>query len=353
MARNLNPPVTLQPQYNLLVARDRVGDHPGVPGGRPWAAPVVAARRRLAHWQVPEATSVPTGATRLGEDPERGVEAYGPRSAQERTWDVLAAVEAIAKARGCSSAQVALSWVRDRPTVSSVILGCRTIEQLDDNLGAADLDLDAEETEAWTRPATQGRPNTRMAPWPCSNAAARSKAGGKATLGRSSMFEFAGGEPAFLALAAAHHQRCLDDPVLNHPFSHPGHPRTRPEAGQLLGGGIRWAAALLAIVWRAIVMLALHAGTGAESDLGDRFVECFVRAADDVALPDDADFRRGLRSYMEWAVSQVMSISPVGATVPANLSVPRWSWDGLQPERASGSEVTGTHPRVVPGRRLR
>jgi hemoglobin len=40
-----------------------------------------------------------------------------------------------------------------------------------------------------------------------------------------SIFEFAGGEPAFLRLATAHHERCLQDPVLNHPFSHPGHPQ--------------------------------------------------------------------------------------------------------------------------------
>ena len=40
------------------------------------------------------------------------------------------------------------------------------------------------------------------------------------------LYEFAGGEPAFLALAAAHHARCLDDPELNHPFSHPDqHPQ--------------------------------------------------------------------------------------------------------------------------------
>jgi hemoglobin len=38
---------------------------------------------------------------------------------------------------------------------------------------------------------------------------------------RPTLFEFAGGEPAFLALAAAHHARCLADPELNHPFSHP------------------------------------------------------------------------------------------------------------------------------------
>jgi hemoglobin len=38
-------------------------------------------------------------------------------------------------------------------------------------------------------------------------------------MARPSMFEFAGGEEAFLALAAAHHERCLQDPELNHPLS--------------------------------------------------------------------------------------------------------------------------------------
>jgi hemoglobin len=156
-------------------------------------------------------------------------------------------------------------------------------------------------------------------------------------VGRPSMFEFAGGEPAFLALATAHHQRCLDDPVLNHPFSHPGHPqhvqRLASYWAEVFGGPPLYSQSC----GGQSSMLGLHAGTGAESDLGQRFVECFVRAADDAALPEDADFRQGLRSYMEWAVSQVMHYSPVGATVPAHLAVPRWSWDGLQPGPFSGS----------------
>jgi aryl-alcohol dehydrogenase (NADP+) len=41
---------------------------------------------------------------------------------------------------------VALAWVADRPAVTSVILGARTLEQLDDNLGAADLHLSERET---------------------------------------------------------------------------------------------------------------------------------------------------------------------------------------------------------------
>jgi len=45
-------------------------------------------------------------------------------------------------------AQVALAWLADRPTVTSVILGARTTEQLADNLGAAGLHLSGEETAA-------------------------------------------------------------------------------------------------------------------------------------------------------------------------------------------------------------
>ena len=41
---------------------------------------------------------------------------------------------------------MALNWLRDRPAVTSVILGARTLEQLEDNLGAADVDLSPEET---------------------------------------------------------------------------------------------------------------------------------------------------------------------------------------------------------------
>lgn len=43
-------------------------------------------------------------------------------------------------------------------------------------------------------------------------------------------------------------------------------------------------------------VLQLHAGNGDLSDLGRRFVACFVGAADDAGLPDDAEFRASLRS---------------------------------------------------------
>lgn len=39
---------------------------------------------------------------------------------------------------------------------------------------------------------------------------------------RPTLYEFAGGQRAFETFAAALHARCLADPELNHPFSHPG-----------------------------------------------------------------------------------------------------------------------------------
>lgn len=144
-ARGYTRPVTLQPQYSLLV-RDieleivaacqdaGMGLLPWSPLGGGW---LTGKYKR---------DQAPAGATRLGENPNRGSESYAPRNAQERTWAIIGAVDDIAKARGVSMAQVALAWTAARPAVTSVILGARTTEQLADNLGAAGLILSDAET---------------------------------------------------------------------------------------------------------------------------------------------------------------------------------------------------------------
>jgi aryl-alcohol dehydrogenase-like predicted oxidoreductase len=92
-----------------------------------------------------ERETPPTGATRLGENPDRGMEAYGRRRGVERIWNIVDAVREVAKDRGVSMAQVALAWLVNRPAVTSVILGARSVEQLDDNLGAVRVQLSEEE----------------------------------------------------------------------------------------------------------------------------------------------------------------------------------------------------------------
>ena len=61
----------------------------------------------------------------------------------------------VADAHGVSAAQVAIAWLLTRPTVSSVIVGARTDEQLADNLKAVDLQLsdhDLQRLEEVSRP---------------------------------------------------------------------------------------------------------------------------------------------------------------------------------------------------------
>jgi aryl-alcohol dehydrogenase-like predicted oxidoreductase len=142
--RGLARPVTLQPQYNLLAREIEweiipAAQHAGL-GLLPWSP--LGGGWLTGKYQREQP---PTGATRLGENPDRGVEAYGRRSSIERTWDVVDAVREVADQRTASMAQVALAWLVDRPAVTSVILGARTAEQLDDNLGAAELHLTPDE----------------------------------------------------------------------------------------------------------------------------------------------------------------------------------------------------------------
>ena len=150
---------------------------------------------------------------------------------------------------------------------------------------------------------------------------------------RPSVYEAAGGDQAFLALATAHHARCLADPVLNHPFSHPGHPqhieRLAAYWAEVLGGPPTFSTSCS----DHSGMLGIHANQGADSDLGERFLACFLAAIDDAELPRDEDLRAALRAYMEWAVDEVMSYSPREATVPNGMGMPRWSWDGLVASR--------------------
>jgi len=145
-ALNASGPVTLQPQYSLLAREIEweivpaaidagLGLLPWSPLGGGWLSGKYRRDER------------PAGATRLGEDPDRGMEAYDRRGT-DRTWHVIDAVQKVAEERGVSMAEVALAWVTDRPAVSATILGARTMSQLETNLRAARLHLSAAETAA-------------------------------------------------------------------------------------------------------------------------------------------------------------------------------------------------------------
>ncbi len=65
----------------------------------------------------------------------------GPQVPDEYLYTVVDALDAVAKETGRSVPQIALNWLLQRPSISSVIIGARNEEQLKQNLAAADFKL--------------------------------------------------------------------------------------------------------------------------------------------------------------------------------------------------------------------
>lgn len=157
-ARNagLAEPVAFQPQYNLLdrgielevlplCLEEGIAVCPWSPLGGGWLT-----------GKYQRDTS-PTGTTRLGENPERGVEAYGTRN-NDRVWAIIEEAAAIAERTGAWIGEVALRWLLERPGVGSVLLGARTARQLQQSLAAAEHKMSEGDLARLTMVSAPGLP---------------------------------------------------------------------------------------------------------------------------------------------------------------------------------------------------
>ncbi|MGC9950545.1 MAG: aldo/keto reductase [Bryobacteraceae bacterium] len=91
-----------------------------------------------------------TGKYRRGQDSPDGARRSGfdfPPIDEERGFDAVEALDAMAKEKGATIPQLALAWLLAQPGVSSVIIGANKIAQLEDNLKAAEVELTAAEAD--------------------------------------------------------------------------------------------------------------------------------------------------------------------------------------------------------------
>ncbi len=127
--------VAFQAQYSLAV-RDLEREHQplcekyglGILPWSPLAGGFLTGKYRREH-KAPAGTRLAKWEDRLKDyDNDRG-------------WAIVDALRALAGELGATPSQVALAWLLRRPAVTSVIFGARSLEQLEDNLGAAELEL--------------------------------------------------------------------------------------------------------------------------------------------------------------------------------------------------------------------
>jgi aryl-alcohol dehydrogenase-like predicted oxidoreductase len=79
----------------------------------------------------------------------------GPQVSDEHLYTVVDALDKVAAETGKSVPQVALNWLLQRPTVSSVVIGARNEQQLRQNLAAEGWNLTAEQVAALDKASAQ------------------------------------------------------------------------------------------------------------------------------------------------------------------------------------------------------
>ena len=141
-------------------------------------------------------------------------------------------------------------------------------------------------------------------------------------------------------LADAWHTRVMADDEVSHAFSH-GY---RPDHSERLAA--YWAEALggpplySPLYGDETSVVRIHSGNGAHEEMDRRAIACFDQALADTGLADaatgpagDGRLRQVLHDYFAWATTTTMARYHRSADdVPDGLAIPRWSWDGLQPD---------------------
>jgi hemoglobin len=149
----------------------------------------------------------------------------------------------------------------------------------------------------------------------------------------ATVYEAVGGIGGLQRLAHAWHVRVMADEEVSHAFSH-GY---RPDHTERLAA--YWAEALGGPPLYSqryggeTSVVRIHSGNGAHEEMDRRAIACFGQALADIGVAGDERLRQTLYDYFAWATITTMARYHRSADdVPDDLRIPRWSWDGLQPD---------------------
>jgi hemoglobin len=149
-------------------------------------------------------------------------------------------------------------------------------------------------------------------------------------VGMQTVYEAAGGTDGLTRLAAAWHARVMADEIVSHAFSHGFHPDHTERLAAYWVEALGGPAAYSDVYGDETSVVRIHGGNGPHEEMDRRAIACFDQALEDVGIAQDNPVRPVLYDYFAWATTTTMARYHHGADqVPAGLSIPHWSWDGV------------------------
>jgi len=149
-----------------------------------------------------------------------------------------------------------------------------------------------------------------------------------------SVYEAAGGLAGMMRLAEAWHSRVMADEIVSHAFSHGFHPQHTERLAAYWAEALGGPAMYSDTYGDETSVVRTHSGNGIHEEMDRRAIVCFDQALEDVGLTADP-LRRVLHEYFAWATTTTMARYHESADdVPQGLTIPKWSWDGLQEKPA-------------------
>ena len=146
------------------------------------------------------------------------------------------------------------------------------------------------------------------------------------------VYEAAGGDEGLLQLAEAWHDQVMADEVVSHPFRHGFHPRHTERLAAYWAEALGGPTTYTDLYGGETSMVRLHSRNGPHEEMDQRAIACFDQAMTDVGLSRSEPVRAVLHDYFAWTTTTAFARYPESSDeVPEGLSVPQWSWDGLQP----------------------
>jgi hemoglobin len=145
-----------------------------------------------------------------------------------------------------------------------------------------------------------------------------------------SVYEAAGGMDGVLRLAEAWHSRVLADEIVSHAFSHGYHPEHTERLAAYWAEALGGPATYSGKYGDETSVVQMHSCNGPHEEMDDRAIACFDVALADAGLTAEP-LRQVLHDYFAWSTRTSMTrYNQPDAVVPAGLSIPRWSWEGLE-----------------------